>query len=183
MVAQLRENGKVQRGWLGVQIQPVTPETGRSLGLGEPKGALVTDVVPDSPAAKAGLQQGDVILRFDGRRSMHMRDLPRMVADTPADKSVELGIWRSGHEVKQAVTIARQDKRALELAQGETPDTAPSADNSAELVDSGTLGTTLSSLSEDARQRYQIADDVKGVVITGVEPGGVAPSRACARAM
>jgi len=174
IIQQLREGGKVQRGWLGVQVQEVTPELASALGLSEPKGALVSDVVPQSPAEKAKLKQGDVILTFDGRDVKEMRDLPRIVADTPANKSVELGIWRNGHEVKQAVTIARQDKRAQELAQGETPET-PSADNSnAESVDSGTLGTTLSSLNDDARQRYQIADDVKGVVITGVEPGGVA---------
>jgi serine protease Do len=174
IIQQLREGGKVQRGWLGVQVQEVTPELASALGLSEPKGALVSDVVPQSPAEKAKLKQGDVILTFDGRDVKEMRDLPRIVADTPANKSVELGIWRNGHEVKQAVTIARQDKRAQELAQGETPET-PSADNSnAESVDSGTLGTTLSSLNDDARQRYQITDDVKGVVITGVEPGGVA---------
>jgi serine protease Do len=175
IIQQLREGGKVQRGWLGVQVQEVTPELASALGLSEPKGALVSDVVPQSPAEKAKLKQGDVILTFDGREVKEMRDLPRIVADTPANRAVELGIWRNGHEVKQAVTIAKQDKRAQELAQGESPDTAaPSADNSAEAVDSSTLGTTLSSLNDDARQHYQIADDVKGVVITGVEPGGVA---------
>jgi serine protease Do len=172
IIQQLREGGKVERGWLGVQVQEVTPELASALGLDEPKGALVSDVVPQSPAEKAKLKQGDVILTFGGREVKEMRDLPRIVAETPANKSVELSIWRNGREVKQAVTIARQDKRAQQLAEGETPET-PSADNS-ESVDSGTLGTTLSALTDEARQHYQIPDDVKGVVITGVEPGGVA---------
>ncbi|MCI0431179.1 MAG: DegQ family serine endoprotease [Rhodospirillales bacterium] len=168
VIDQLREKGRVERGWLGVQIQAVTPELAAALGLDEPKGALVSDVLPDGPAEKAQLKQGDVILSFDGREVKEMRDLPRIVAETPAKTSVELGLWRNGREVKQSVTIAQQPKRAQELALGEAPGTAD------ETASSETLGATLATLTDDLRRRYRIGEEVAGVVVTGVEPGGIA---------
>jgi serine protease Do len=170
IIQQLREKGRVERGWLGVQVQAVTPELASALGLDEPKGALVSDVIPDSPAAKAQLKQGDVILGFDGREVEEMRDLPRIVAETPADKAVELRVWRGGGEVTQNVTIAKQDQRAQQIALGETPDAAaPEA-----ATTSQTLGATLAPLTADLRQQYQISEDVSGVVVTGIEAAGIA---------
>ena len=171
IIQQLREKGRVERGWLGVQVQAVTPELASALGLEEPKGALVSDVIPNSPAQKAQLKQGDVIIGFDGREVEEMRDLPRIVAETPADKAVELRIWRNGREETQSVTIARQDQRAQQIALGETPEgpTAPGATTPSE-----TLGATLAPLTADLRQQYQISDEVNGVVVTGIEPGGIA---------
>jgi serine protease Do len=170
IIQQLRETGRVERGWLGVQVQAVTPELASALGLGEPRGALVSDVIPNSPAARAQLKQGDVIIGFDGREVEEMRDLPRIVAETPADKQVELRVWRGGSEVKQNVTIAKQDERAQQMALGETPEqSAPGATASSE-----TLGATLAPLTADLRQQYRISDDVKGVVVTGIESGGIA---------
>ncbi len=80
VLAQLESEGSVARGWLGVQIQPVTEEVAESLGLEEERGALVAIVVPDSPAASAGLEPGDVILRMDGEELDDFKDLPRLVA-------------------------------------------------------------------------------------------------------
>ena len=89
VVDQLISNGKVERGWLGVQIQVLTPELAESLGLSDEKGALVASVVDDSPADEAGINVGDVILGYDGQPVDKMRDLPRMVADTPAARPFE----------------------------------------------------------------------------------------------
>jgi len=97
-----------------------------------------------------------------------MRDLPRIVAETAANQSVELDLWRDGRAVKQSVTIARQDKRAQEIAQGGSSDTAAPSDT----VSSDTLGATLAALTDEPRQHYRIAEEVKGVVVTGVKPGG-----------
>ena len=83
IIATLREKGSIERGWLGVQIQGVTPEIASAVGLDKPAGAIVSEVMPDSPAAKAGLQRGDVILAFAGKAVDHLRDLPRLVAATP----------------------------------------------------------------------------------------------------
>jgi len=170
IIEQLKTTGRVERGWLGVQVQAVTPELASALGLGEPRGALVSDVIPNSPAANAQLKQGDVIIGFDGREVQEMRDLPRIVAETPADKKVELRVWRGGREVTQNVTIAKQDERAQQMALGETPEQgAPEA-----TAASQTLGATLAPLTADLRQQYRISDDVKGVVVTGIESGGIA---------
>ncbi|HXV26076.1 MAG TPA: DegQ family serine endoprotease [Alphaproteobacteria bacterium] len=170
IIEQLREKGQVERGWLGVQVQAVTPALASALGLDAPKGALVSDVIPDSPAERAGLKQGDVILGFGDREVEEMRDLPRIVAETPADKKVELRIWREGGEVAQSVTIARQDQRARQLALGEgSSDVEPGAASLSE-----TLGATLAPLTAEMRQHYQIDEEAKGVVVTGIEPSGIA---------
>ena len=169
IIQQLRDKGTVERGWLGVQVQAVTPELASALGLKEPKGALVSDVIPDSPAAKASLKQGDVILGFDGRKVDEMRDLPRIVAETPADKTVDLKIWRNGAEVSQSVTIARQNPRMQQMAMGEPSDSA-----TGEAASSDTIGATLAPLTSDLRQQYRIDDEVNGVVVTEVKPGGIA---------
>jgi serine protease Do len=171
IVQQLREKGRVERGWLGVQVQAVTPELASALGLDEPKGALVSDVIPESPAQKAKLRQGDVILGFDGREVEEMRDLPRIVAETPADKAVELRIWRGGREETQSVTIAKQDQRAQQMALGESPE---AADAPGATAPSETLGATLAPLTADLKRQYQISDAVTGVVVTGIDSGGIA---------
>ncbi|WP_375731161.1 Do family serine endopeptidase, partial [Azospirillum sp. B506] len=96
VVAQLKDYGKTRRGWLGVRIQAVTPEIAESLGLPNHKGALVASVTQDGPAAKGGIQAGDVVTKFDGREIDEMRRLPRVVAETSIDKAVPVEVWRKG---------------------------------------------------------------------------------------
>jgi serine protease Do len=88
VISELRSNGKIERGWLGVEIQQVTPELAEGLGLDKPRGALVANVTDDAPAAQAGVQQGDVIVRYGDKPSPAMRDLPRLVAETHAGTDV-----------------------------------------------------------------------------------------------
>ncbi len=109
VIAELRQHGAVERGWLGVQIQPVTPEIAAAVGLKEPKGAIVSQVLPDSPAAKAGLKQGDIILGFGGSAIGEMRDLPRLVAATDVGEDVNVDIWRDREEQSVSVEIAKLD--------------------------------------------------------------------------
>src|SRR5690606_4565821 len=99
VVGQLIKYGQTRRGWLGVRIQQVTDEIAESLGLKEAYGALVSSVTEKGPAAAAGLQQGDIILSFDGRQVKQMRELPRMVAESEIGKQVELHVWRKGKTV------------------------------------------------------------------------------------
>ena len=171
IIQQLRKKGHFERGWLGVQVQAVTPELASALGLEKAKGALVSNIIPDSPAQKAQLHAGDVILGFDGRDIKEMRDLSRIVAETSADKVVGLRVWRDGREVTQSVTIGRQDQSAQQIALGE----APSEEDSAlyEMTSSETLGASLAPLTADIRQRYQISEDVSGVVVAGIDAGGI----------
>ena len=109
VIEALRERGRVDRGWIGVAIQEVTPEIAQSLGLGQPTGALIASVQADGPAAAARLQQGDVILTFDGQTVAETRELPRIVAATPAGKRVEVVVWREG-ERKSLTPDGRQDE-------------------------------------------------------------------------
>src|SRR5207302_7147951 len=98
VVAQLKEYGKTRRGWLGVRIQGVTEEIAESLGLDKPHGALVASVSDKGPAQVAGIQPGDIVLTFDGKEVTDMRRLPRVVAETPIDKTVKVTVWRKRKE-------------------------------------------------------------------------------------
>ncbi|HEX3410465.1 MAG TPA: trypsin-like peptidase domain-containing protein [Stellaceae bacterium] len=94
VVEQLKEHGKVARGWLGVQIQPVTAEVARNVGLANPAGALVAKVGAGSPAAAAGFEQGDVILSINGQKIRRMHDLPLVIAETPIGRIALVTVWR-----------------------------------------------------------------------------------------
>src|SRR5690606_30455092 len=94
VIDQLRTTGRVERGWLGVQIQPVTPDIAESVGLDQARGALVAGVQADSPAQRAGLRQGDIILSFDGRPVEKLRDLTQAVANTSAGSRSDMSVWR-----------------------------------------------------------------------------------------
>ncbi|MEM7508573.1 MAG: DegQ family serine endoprotease [Pseudomonadota bacterium] len=172
VVAQLQEFGETRRGWLGVRIQEVTDELGEALGLDKASGALVADVSPGGPAEAAGIEAGDVILKFDGRNVDQMRDLPRMVAETPVGKAVRVVIFRKGKTQTVKVDLGR-----LEGSVADGGSVAPSQDGSG----SGEADTALSSLglslrplSDSARREFSIGDDVSGVLISSVEPGGSA---------
>lgn len=165
VVAQLREKGSVERGWLGVMIQPVTPEIAESLGLDEAKGALVTEVLPDSPAAKAGVRQGDVVLSFEGKDINTLRDLTRVVADTPVGKKATLKLVRDGKEAKLAAEIGAQ-KQEQNVAAADNQESTPSASSGTAIE---RLGLTVAALDTQARQRFSIAADSKGVVVIGVD--------------
>jgi serine protease Do len=158
VVAELREHGKVDRGWLGVNIQPVTPEIAESMSLGTAKGALVANVMPDSPAAKAGVRQGDVVLTFDGKPISDARELSRVVASTRAGSEVKMVIQRGGKEQTLSVAIAKMKDESPNNPNAEE-------DNNTDKV----AGLSLAPLNTPARQRLGIGDEVKGVVVTEVD--------------
>ena len=99
VVEQLKEHGKVERGWLGIQIQEVTPAIARGFGLARPAGALVAGLGADGPAARAGFAQGDVILAVNGHEISRMRDLPLVVAEMPVGQSADVSVWRRDREI------------------------------------------------------------------------------------
>ncbi len=160
VIEQLREHGKVERGWLGVQIQEVTPEIAKSLSLPEAEGALVADVTKDSPAAKAGVEQGDVIVGFNGHEVHKVRDLPIIVAETPVGEKAKVEVFRKGERKTFGVTI------------GEMPENPQVAENGQSEPGSGeqasALGLHLAPLTPELRQRAGVPKGVKGVVVTGV---------------
>src|SRR5438552_3680503 len=125
VATQLKEHGKITRGWLGVQIQEVTPAIAASLGLHGEQGALVAVVTPDSPGARAGLKQGDVILSFNGENVAHLRDLPRLVAAAAPDSHAAMTVWRNGQTLQLRTTIGEfADNDRVAAAEEEQPSRA-----------------------------------------------------------
>ncbi len=165
VVAQLREHGEVRRGWLGVRIQTVTDELAEGLRLDDTYGALVASVTEGGPAEAAGIIQGDVILKFNGRTVPDMRKLPRMVAETPIGREVDVVVWRKGAETVVKVMLGE-----LEAEQVATATTGPSADE--EIGEVPDLGLALGVLTPEMRERFGLSENTKGVVITEVDAEG-----------
>lgn len=164
VIAQLRETGKVERGWLGVRIQGVTPDIAAALGLGEAQGALVTEVTPDSPAAKAGLRQGDVIRSFGGKEVDDSRALARIVGQTPVNEKVRMDVWRDGEATTMSVVTGEQPA-AMRMA-GREGEPQPEA-----TVTSEALGAELAALTPERRQQFGIDADADGVLVVDVKRG------------
>ena len=154
----------VHRGWLGVRIQAVTDEIAESLGLDKAHGALVASVTDNGPAQAAGIQPGDVIVTFDGKKVEDMRHLPRLVAETPVDKVVPVAVWRKRASVDLKVKVGRLQE--VETASAETPAKTPTPKAESNSVKA--LGMTLSSVTPELKEKYSLGDDAKGVVVVDV---------------
>jgi serine protease Do len=170
IVKQLIDTGSVQRGWIGVRIQEVTKEIADTLGLKEPKGALVASVIENGPAAAAGIRAGDVITEFAGRPVGEMRRLPRIVADTKVGDTVEVKVWRENKDRTLQVKVEALDEGEAQLAAQETPGKGAAAQS--QKVEG--LGFSVAALDEASRERYEIAAETKGAVVTEVDAAGPA---------
>jgi serine protease Do len=184
IINQLREFGETHRGWLGVRIQPVTDEIAESLKMETPKGALIAGIIKGGPVDGGQIKTGDVIVKFDGRDVVEMRDLPRAVAESTVGKAVEVVIIRDGKEMTIKVTLGRlEDSENLAGAEADqTPQAQEGTDQAeppaAELPASDVvLGMKLSVLDAGSRKTYGIAEDVEGVVIAEVQPQSAAAER------
>jgi serine protease Do len=165
VVQQLKEFGEVRRGWLGVKIQTVSEDIAESLGVPENTGALVSAITPDSPAAKAGVQQGDVILKFDGKDVSTMRGLPRLVAQAPIGKSVPMELLRAGEKKTLDVVVGRLEEEDAETdtkAQGEQKEEEPAKPETV-------LGLTVTPLTDDLRTQLGFDKKVKGLLVTAID--------------
>jgi serine protease Do len=156
VVAQLREHGKVDRGWLGIAMQPMNATLAAALGHPDATGVIVDKVEPDSPASKAALQQGDVITAFNGAAIKTPRDLALDVANTASGDTAKMTILRDGHQQDVDVTIAAQPKQTA---------SATPADSSAP------VGMELAPLNPDTRDQLGLDSSVKGAVVAQVTPG------------
>ena len=171
VIDQLREFKEVRRGWLGVRIQQVTDDIAESLGIKPVRGALVAGVDDKGPAKPAGIEPGDVIVKFDGKDIKEMRDLPKIVGDTPIGKDVPVLVIRKGKEETKTVRLGRLEDTPV---QASVKTDAPAEDKS---VVQKALGLNLAGMSDDLRKKYKIKDAVKGVVITGVDANSAASEK------
>ncbi len=179
VIEELRKHGRIRRAWLGVKIQNVSEDIAESLGQKEKNGALVADVTPGSPADKAGITVGDIIIGFDGKDILAMRKLPRIVADTPIGKTVNVTLLHKGIKKTTRVTLVELTESVEALQAGLAPKTVHSTDSASELLD-----MSVAPLNSQLRMKYGVATDVKGLLVTrvkkpsdaadrGVQPGDV----------
>jgi serine protease Do len=158
VVAQLRDKGMVARGWLGVQMQPMTTALAKAMGHGEKDdGVLVNEVQPNSPAAAAKVMQGDIITGYNGSAVKTPRDLAMAVAKTPAGSKAKLTVWRNGHEQMLQVAIGTQPSEKVAAAASDDQGYAP-------------VGMALAPLTPDARSQLGLGPNVDGVVVAKVTP-------------
>ncbi len=190
VIDQLKTDGEVKRGWLGVRIQPVTDDVAQSLGLKESKGALIAGLIDNSGVDNKALKAGDVVIRFDGKDVSTARDLPRLVAESPVGKDVDVTVIRDGAEQTVKVRLgqlAEEDKAAAgaeDQIPAPGPDTAPESRDLPAKPKPGqkaevpaVLGMKLAELDDAVRGEYGIADDVAGVAILRVAPGSPAAEK------
>ena len=172
VINQLREFGETRRGWLGVRIQPVNEEVASSLGMGRPRGALIAGIIKGGPVDNGSILAGDVVVKFDGRDVDEMRDLPRIVAETPVGKEVEVVVIRDGKEMTVKVTLGRLED-GDQAAGDETGD-----DGAVETpVALTALGITFGEITDDARAEHGIGDEIEGVLVLSVEDGSAAKEK------
>ena len=165
VVAELEDDGKVDRGWLGVQIQPVGKDIADSVGLDQAIGAIVAGVMPNTPAAESELKQGDIIVAVNGTEIATMRQLPRVIAAIAAGEDAELTVWRDGARRSVMVKIGAlpDDNAKVALRSNAEPE-----------AEAEVLGMELTALDDQARATYRIDRGVEGVVVTGVKAGAAA---------
>jgi len=161
IIDQLKATGKVERGWIGAHIQPVTDDLAEAVGLDKGRGAMIGAIDPASPAAQAKLQPGDVILAFDGKPIERSRQLPRLVADSAPDTLIKLSVWRDGkdQEFELKVAALNPNRLAPPPPEPEKPKPPPSVD---------ALGLKLTKLTAELRKQFSLPEAAKGVVITEV---------------
>jgi serine protease Do len=152
---QLKSHGRVVRGWLGVEIQEVTPDLAQSFGLAKPEGALVASIDKDGPAAKSGLERGDVVLKFDGKDVHDEHELPVLVADTPINKKVEVEVVRNGKHQNLEVTVGELKEAPVQTAKAEEPGT--------------NWGMQVGDITPEIASQFHLQAD-KGVVVRHVAP-------------
>lgn len=169
VINQLKESGRVSRGMIGVRIQTVEEDIAASLNLDDVRGALVSGVNEDGPAEDAGIQEGDVIISFNGREVADDRALPRIVAETQAGTTVDVEVIRRGQRRTLQILVAPLPDDALA-----DDDDAPEQPNE-DGENSSRLGVTLEPLNGDSRNRYRIENNVNGVLVAEVDIDG--PSR------
>jgi serine protease Do len=169
---QLKQHGETRRGWLGIKVQSITEDIAETLGVKENQGALISSVTPKGPAATAGIEAGDVVLKFDGKDVTTVRGLPKLVAQTAIGRTVDVELQRKGQKKTVKVTLGRlvEDETTADGKKGPTPsETGPSS--------KALMGLSISPLTDELRAKFNIGKTIKGVVVTEVDPQSAVASK------
>jgi len=168
VIAELKASGAIARGWLGVAIQKVTPDLANAMGLGKPRGALVSEITEKGPAAGLGLMPGDVIVTFDGEEVKDVHDLPRIVAAHKPGSTVSFVVWRDGKDITLSVKLGTLPSGATQLADASSD--GPSGGAGVDKKEPVVLGMHLARIDPVTRKQYSLPNDLKGALITEVDP-------------
>ncbi len=167
VIEQLKQFGRTHRGWLGVKIQEVSEEMADSIGLPKPMGALILDVTANGPAAKAGIQAGDVVTQFSGKDITEMRHLPRIVAESKIGTTVDVTYFRKGKSVTSSIKVGEMEEEKdgsnPNKSSDKNEDNTPATPGS-----SNFLGMALVPLNEQLRNELRLQPSVQGVVVLSV---------------
>ena len=177
LAEQIREHGRVRRGWMGVQIQAVSEDMIETFGLDKARGALIAGVTPGGPAEKGGLKQRDVVLTFAGKDVTDSRKLPRIVADANVGDTVDVIVQRTGKRVTLRIKVGELpegDKTLTSTKPGDKPVPPKDADRPGTVEP---FGMTVSRITDQLREKYQLAENQKGLVVVAVADGGPAASK------
>jgi len=175
VVDQLRKFGHTKRGWLGVRIQTVTDEIAETMGLPKPMGALVASVNTGGPADQAGIQAGDIIVKFDSKDVLDMRHLPRIVAETEIGKSVPVEVIRKSARRTVSAKVGELEENEQVASAPAKEKEKPAAPAKEQKVEG--LGLSLAPISAELREKFEIGSEVKGVVVTKIAEGGGAAEK------
>ena len=159
MLTQLKTKGKVARGWLGIVIQRITPEIAKSLGITESEGALVADVMENSPAEKAGIKRGDLIVSYNGKKVKDNDTLPRLVAATEIGKTAKIVLIRNKKQMEVNVVVGELQDEALKAKKSEIEKD---------------IGLVVQDITPEIAKHLNLKKDVRGVIVTDVLPGSPA---------
>jgi serine protease Do len=177
IVDQLMRSGRVSRGWIGVSIQPLDNDIARSLGLDEARGALVASVVPDGPAARAGLRQGDVILTFDGEGIRDSRDLTQRVGATAVGRTSRMEVLRDGQRRTLNIRLQERPSEQVLAASNTPPEATPPPTPGAPGVAQSSLGVSVRPMTQADRARYELEGNQTGLIVTSVDPNSDAAQK------
>jgi serine protease Do len=176
VIDQIRQYGHARRGWIGVRIQSVSAELAEGLHLPATKGALIASVTPGGPAEQAGMQQGDVVLQFDGHDVSEMRGLPRIVAETPVAKTVDVQVWRKGKQITLSAKVGEYPENEDQAsATPAAPQDNGTGNSQGGHIDS--LGVSLAVIDDKSRDKYSLSTDTEGVLVTDVDKAGPAAEK------
>ncbi len=177
VIQELKSHGKVDRGWIGIKMQPTTLDMNQSLGLNGSKGAVITEVTPQASADKAGIKAGDVILKFDNHEIDNTKNLSRLVAETPIGKKVSVEIWRNKQKQKLSLVIEKMPEEKPKQPTSSTPANPEANDEFEEMPKAWIIGLNLMEINAETAEKYQLSAGTQGVLITDVLSGSDAEKK------